>query len=77
MVREVEWMGSFPPDSEQPETALSADRQRTLRAFPYYEQGARIALALSRARGIPGSAEKVRFLRKNVNAANSEVRYAF
>jgi hypothetical protein len=72
MIEALEWLGSFPPDAVQPDTAFAADQKRALRAFPLYEQALRIARALAWARTIPGAREKMRFLKKRLNRLETQ-----
>gem|GEM_PF-5667399 len=51
----LDWFGSFPPDSFQPETAFEADKSKALRLFLYLDQGVRIAIALKWSLTLPGS----------------------
>lgn len=72
MIAALEWMGSFPPEAVQPDTAFTADRKRALQAFPLYEQALRIARAVTWARTVPGAREKVLHLKKRVNRLETQ-----
>ncbi len=72
MIREMHWLGSFPPDAVQPDAAHKADRDRSLIAFPLVEQSRRIAVALDRARTIRGAKEKVLRVKKQINRLTTQ-----
>jgi hypothetical protein len=72
MIREMRWLGSFPPDAVQPDVAHKADRDRSLFAFPLVEQSRRIAVALDRAKTIRGAKEKVMRVKKQLNRLTTQ-----
>jgi hypothetical protein len=46
MVKACRWMGSFPDGTKQPDAAFAADADRTIQAFPLFEQARRVATAI-------------------------------
>lgn len=72
MIAALEWLGAFPLDVPQPDTAWAANPTRTRNAFPLYEQAIRIAEAVSFARGILGARERVDKLRKRLNRLTTQ-----
>lgn len=72
MIAALEWMGSFPPDSPQPDTAWAADRERAKRSFPLVEQATRIAQALVTTRDVPGADKLAAKLRKKLDRLISQ-----
>lgn len=72
MIGALQWMGSFPADAAQPDTAFAADQKRALRSFPLYEQAFRIARAVAWARTIPGARAKMPFLKKRINRLETQ-----
>jgi hypothetical protein len=72
MIRELDWLGSFPSEAAQPDAAWAANRDRAKRAFPLVEQAIRIAQSITFAHGISGAHERVRSLRKRVNRLESQ-----
>ena len=72
MIAALEWMGSFPAETAQPDSAFTTDRKRALGAFPLYEQALRIASTLTWARTVPGAREKVLHLKKRLNRLETQ-----
>lgn len=72
MIASLEWMGSFPPETVQPDAAFASNRNRALRAFPLYEQALRVAGAITWARTVPGAREKVLHLKKRLNRLETQ-----
>jgi len=67
MIDEMAWLGSFPPDSLQPDVAYAADATRSLKAFTLIEQAQRMSEILTWAQQIPGSRDPVAKLRSRSN----------
>ena len=72
MLAALEWMGSFSPDSPQPDAAWAADRERAKRSFPLYEQAIRIGNALTVTRDIHGADKLAAKLRKRIDRLVSQ-----
>lgn len=72
MISELEWLGSFSPEDPQPHTAHRVDRERSLRAFPMFEQARRVARALLVTQSMPGSSERARHLRKRFDRLKTQ-----
>lgn len=72
MLAALEWMGSFSPDSPQPDTAWAADGERAKRSFPLYEQAIRITHALTVTRDAKGADKLAAKLRKRVDRLVSQ-----
>lgn len=67
MLKGLEWFGSYPPESHQPEAAWKDDPERAVRFFGNFEQVKRVAIALTLAPHIPGDSRRFRLLKDNFN----------
>lgn len=62
LLDDLGWLGACEPTAPQPETAFAIDRQRSVQAFPKYEQALRIARALLLADDSTATRSKARLM---------------
>jgi hypothetical protein len=67
MLDAARWMGSFPDESPQPETAYRVDPQRGARAFLLIEQARRVAVAVTWVEDAHGLGDRAKFLKDRFN----------
>jgi len=72
MIAALGWLGTFPPEAPQPDTAWRADQRKSLDTFVLFEQAKRTAIAVGWAFTIPGSEKVVVRLKKRLNRLQTQ-----